>query len=267
MKSFRWLPLLLILLTVASLMAPFSQATLALSPGDIIVTDMYQSHAGAPGVFRQSPSGGAPAVIFQDPGTAGTPGSPYVNPTGVAIDSSGDIIVSDDGARSVFRQSPSGSTPILIFGGAPYVDPAGVAIDRSGDIIVADTGFPGVFRQSPSGGAPTAIFTGPPYANPAGDAIDSSGNIIVGDQATPGVFRQSPSGGAPAAIFTGPPYVNPTGVAIVPPSAGPVGGVVERVNKLTVFAPYLAVFGVVAAVAVVIVTDRKRGELTYHSVT
>jgi len=34
-----------------------------------------------------------------------------------------------------------------------------------------------------------------------------------------------------------------------PPSA-PVGGV-ERVNKLTVFAPYLALFGVIAAVVVV----------------
>ncbi len=51
---------------------------------------------------------------------------------------------------------------------------------------------------------------------------------------------------------------------ITPPSAQtrPVGGVVEPVNKLTLFTPYLAVFGVVAAVAVVIVTDRKRRELT-----
>jgi hypothetical protein len=50
-----------------------------------------------------------------------------------------------------------------------------------------------------------------------------------------------------------------------PPS--PVGGSVEPVNKLTVFAPHLAVFGVVAAVAVVILTDRKRRELTDNSVS
>jgi hypothetical protein len=31
----------------------------------------------------------------------------------------------------------------------------------------------------------------------------------------------------------------------------PVGGFVEPVDKLTIFAPYLAVFGLVAAVAVV----------------
>ena len=36
-----------------------------------------------------------------------------------------------------------------------------------------------------------------------------------------------------------------------PPSA-PVGGVVEPVNKLVVFAPYLTLFGLVATVAVVV---------------
>ncbi len=57
---------------------------------------------------------------------------------------------------------------------------------------------------------------------------------------------------------------DPGGPAIVPPppSARPVGGVVEPVNKLTLLTPYLAFFGVVAAVAVVIVTDRKRREPT-----
>jgi hypothetical protein len=43
-----------------------------------------------------------------------------------------------------------------------------------------------------------------------------------------------------------------------PPSVGPVDGVVEPVNKLTVFAPYLALFGIVAAVAVVAVAPWKR---------
>ena len=36
----------------------------------------------------------------------------------------------------------------------------------------------------------------------------------------------------------------------------------EPINMLAVFAPCLTVFGVVTAVAVVIVTDRKRRELT-----
>jgi hypothetical protein len=50
-------------------------------------------------------------------------------------------------------------------------------------------------------------------------------------------------------------------ISVVPPqSAGPVGGVVEPVNKLTVYAPYLAIFGIVAAVAIVVVKPWKKRE-------
>ena len=48
-----------------------------------------------------------------------------------------------------------------------------------------------------------------------------------------------------------------TTIIVPPPSAGPVGGVVEPVNKLTVAAPYLALFGVIAAVAVVVWKKRE----------
>jgi len=36
-----------------------------------------------------------------------------------------------------------------------------------------------------------------------------------------------------------------------PPAGGPVGGFMEPVNKLAIFAPYLALVGVIGAVAVV----------------
>ncbi len=43
-----------------------------------------------------------------------------------------------------------------------------------------------------------------------------------------------------------------------PTQAGPpVGGFVEPVNRLTVFAPYLALFGAIAAVAVVVWKKRE----------
>ena len=42
--------------------------------------------------------------------------------------------------------------------------------------------------------------------------------------------------------------------------AAPVGGVVELVNKLAVFAPYLALFKVVAAVAIVVAASWKKPE-------
>ena len=44
------------------------------------------------------------------------------------------------------------------------------------------------------------------------------------------------------------------------PTSSPVGGVLEPVNHLAVFAPYLALFGVMAAVAIVVVKPRKKRE-------
>ena len=93
-------------------------------------------------------------------------GARYVQRIGVAVDASGNIIVVDNGLPGVFRQSPSGGAPTVIYSGAPYVQPIGVAVDASGNIIVVDNGLPGVFRQSPSGGAPTVIYSGAPYVNP-----------------------------------------------------------------------------------------------------
>jgi len=44
----------------------------------------------------------------------------------------------------------------------------------------------------------------------------------------------------------------------LPLMGAPVGGFIEPLNKLTVFAPYLALFGLFAAVAIVVVAPRKR---------
>jgi len=38
----------------------------------------------------------------------------------------------------------------------------------------------------------------------------------------------------------------------------PVGGFMELVNRFAIFAPYLALFGVVAAIAVVVAKPRKK---------
>ena len=43
----------------------------------------------------------------------------------------------------------------------------------------------------------------------------------------------------------------------IPSQAGPVGGFMEPVNKLAVFGPYLALFGAVATVAVVVWKKRE----------
>jgi hypothetical protein len=87
----------------------------------------------------------------------------------------------------------------------------------------------------------------------------------------------SPDGQKIAADFSGASIVvmnvdgsNPTDVTPNMPDAqepnwqrlplAPVGGFVEPVNKLTLFAPYLALFGIVAAVAIVVAKPWKKPE-------
>jgi WD40 repeat protein len=53
-------------------------------------------------------------------------------------------------------------------------------------------------------------------------------------------------------------YLLKTGFQTAAPIGAPVGGFLEPVNKLTVFAPYFALFGAIAAVAVVFVKPWKR---------
>jgi hypothetical protein len=77
---------------------------------------------------------------------------------------------------------------------------------------------------------------------------------------TPGVYTWGPSTATP---FTGssvtmnprPGFTNQVHITVCA-----VGGYVEPVNRLTVFAPYLALFGVIAAAAVVAAASRKKLE-------
>jgi hypothetical protein len=93
-----------------------------------------------------------------------------------------------------------------------------------------------------------------------GTTEDSSGNYQAGQTADPSdypvgqycAYSASASGNSDNSgnvLFT----------VLAPSPAGPVGGFLEPVNKLAVFAPYLAVFGVLAVVVVAVVPWRKRG--------
>ena len=52
----------------------------------------------------------------------------------------------------------------------------------------------------------------------------------------------------------------PARTVVFCPTSSPVGGFMEPVNKFTVFAPYLVLFGVIAAVTIVVVKPWKKYE-------
>jgi uncharacterized protein (TIGR03437 family) len=113
------------------------------------------------------------------------------NPTGVAVDSSGNLYIADSG-NNVVRKVANGT--ITTFAGSNSVgagysgdtgtatgaqlnNPVGVAVDASGNVYIADAGN-NVVRQVYSGNIITAAVG---FTHPDGVAVDSSGNLYVAD--------------------------------------------------------------------------------------
>lgn len=157
-----------------------------ISPGDIIVAN----HTGfsAPGsVIRIDPLTGQQEVISS--------GGFLENPTGIAVDINGDLLVADRGAnfggsgRLVRVNSVTGAQTVLSSGGF-FVDPFGVAVAPNGNIFLADqnAGTGGtIFKVDRSSGVQSILSTGGSFVDPVGICFDSSGNLVVADPNGPGV--------------------------------------------------------------------------------
>jgi len=164
------------------------------SSGNIYVVDDGVSGYGPPSVFvyaaGSNANAGPSATI-----TGNSTGLVY--PTGIALDSSGKIYVTDYGATSVYVY-PAGSNGNVKPGstitgnstGLSY--PFGIALDSSGKIYVADDGNDDcddtesvyVYPAGSNGNVkPSATISGNStgLCFPFGIAVDSSGNIYVTD--------------------------------------------------------------------------------------
>jgi sugar lactone lactonase YvrE len=109
-------------------------------------------------------------------------GTGLIEPTGVAVDSAGNVFISDGGLDQVLEVPANGRPEFSIASGLDY--PAGVAVDSRGNVFIADSGninTNGVIEVPPigSGGAQTTVLRN--LQNPAGVAVDSNGNLFVAD--------------------------------------------------------------------------------------
>lgn len=158
----------------------------AITPGGVVTT-----LAGTPGAFGNSDGTGASAQFSQ--------------PTGVAVDGSGNVYVADRYNSTIRKISPSGAVTTLAGlagnnGGADgagaaaqFNFPSGVAVDGYGTVYVADSGD-NTIRRVTAGGVVTTLAgipgtagsgdgTGPAaqFSNPNGIAVDGNGNVYVAD--------------------------------------------------------------------------------------
>jgi len=240
------------------------------SSGNILVIDRNAGTSlpacaavggGCGALFRVDPSTGVRTVVSDFGNSAQGPTG--VNPVGVAIEASGNIVVIDRdagtagpacfglGCGALFRVNSSTGVRTIVsdFGngalGTTGVRPSGITIDASGNILVTDpsagtasysacssSGCGALFRVDPSTGVRTVVSDfgnaaqGPLGIIPQGLAIDASGNILVIDEGAGtlfagALFRVNPSTGLRTVVsdfgnsILGPTGLDPTALFIV----------------------------------------------------
>lgn len=151
----------------------------------------------------------------------------FTRPTGVAVDSAGNVYVADSGNRTVRKITPAGVVTTLAgmansdsYGpgsdgtgvAARFIDPRVVAVDSAGNVYVADSGIYGttatVRKITPAGVVTTLAGTfdflrpigvdGPgamaTFSDIEGIATDSAGNIYVTDSRNSTIRKITPAG-------------------------------------------------------------------------
>lgn len=152
--------------------------------------------------------------------------STFFDPTGIAVDNSGNIFISDTGNHSIRKITPDGNVSTFA-GSTRYYDwwysdgsnagfsdgnttsakfsyPKGIAVDNSGNVFVADTGNNRIRKITPDGNVST--FTGKDagfsdgnaqnakFSHPNGMTIDRNGNLFVIDEGNSKIRKITPSG-------------------------------------------------------------------------
>jgi sugar lactone lactonase YvrE len=168
--------------------------------------NIYVADTGNP--FQQVveiPPGGGDMHTLLPLGSALTPigGQNITTPNGVAVDSAGNVYISDSGANVIWEAPaagpPNGNPFILNFTGLS--SPAGLALDSNGNLYVADSGNKQILysaRQNPS----VSFGTVPQSLGVASGVAGSPSGCLLNGSSTPctGILTVTNTGNLPVPL-------------------------------------------------------------------
>jgi len=185
--------------------------------GNVYVTDTGNQN------IRKITAGGTVTTLA---GTLGVPGSldgtglaaQFNLPEGIAVDTAGNVYVSDTNNHTIRLISPAGLVTTLagaagqpgsgdgVGAAARFNDPAGLAIDAAGNLYVADFGNSTIRKLAPGGSVTTLVGAAQQagsadgvggaarFSHPSAVAADSAGNLYVADTSNQTVRKVSAGG-------------------------------------------------------------------------
>lgn len=133
-------------------------------------------------------------------------GATLLDPEDVAVDSHGNLFLSDYGANKIYEIS--GGTATQLATSYTFDHPFGIAVDSSGNVYVANTGASQILEIVASGGVVSAssavqqLARSTTFGLPDGVAVDAHGDVFVADTGDNEIDEIAP-GAATATVLAG----------------------------------------------------------------
>jgi serine/threonine-protein kinase len=119
-----------------------------------------------------------------------------LNPTGMAVDASGNIYVADNSSNLLWKYTSSGP----VAGGGYFYsgegNPYGIAVDGAGNLYFTDSVSNQIVKETifPNGTGTRTVVPITGLSTPRGIAVDTQGNLYIADYGNNRVVEATPSG-------------------------------------------------------------------------